>query len=407
MKICVIGLGYIGLPTATIFAQKGLEVLGVDTNPTIVDTINQAKTHIIEPELDKLVFESVKKGFLKASLKPDYADVFIICVPTPFKQNHQPNIEYIQQASKAIAKYLQKGNLVLLESTSPCGTTEKISHYLSTIREDLKFPHNNKQADIFVAYTPERVLPGSILKELVENDRIIGGITTQCTKKAIELYKIFVKGECIPTDAKTAEMTKLTENAFRDVNIAFANELSLICEEAGIDVYTLIKLANHHPRVNILKPSCGVGGHCIAVDPWFIISDFPKQSKLIKTAREVNDYKTHFVTQKITHRLLQKDYKKIAILGLSFKPDIDDLRESPAMKIAKTIITDAKREILIVEPHIKHLPQELSYPNVRLCTLKESLDESQLIIILVAHKAFLNLNIPTQEILDFVNIREV
>lgn len=404
MKVCMIGLGYIGLPTAAVLAKNGVEVLGVDINPSVVESINQGKVHIVEPDLDALVADCVQKGNLKASLEPQPADVFMICVPTPFKENHQPNTDYIQQATKAIAKYLQKGNLVLLESTSPVGTTIKISQWLEEARQDLRFPHNHENPDIFIAHVPERVLPGFIIKELVQNDRIIGGITPQCTQKAIELYRLFVQGKCIATDSKTAEMSKLTENAFRDVNIAFANELSLICEKAGIDVYSLISLANHHPRVNILKPGCGVGGHCIAVDPWVIVSDFPQESKLIKTAREVNDYKTQFVLEKIRKKSQDKNYSKIALLGLAFKPDIDDLRESPAMKIAQMLICDSKTEFFIVEPHIQTLPQSLAQPNAKLSTLQVALEESQLVIILVAHKAFLDIK-TSKEVLDFVNVK--
>lgn len=400
MKICVLGLGYIGLPTSAIFASCGAEVLGVDVNPKVIDTINQGKIHIVEQGLESLVSQVVQNGSFKASLKPECADVFIICVPTPFKENHQPNCDYIQSATLAIAPYLKRGNLVILESTSPVGTTQKIAQWLSAARSDLRFPQeSNDIADVFLAHCPERVLPGHILKELVGNDRIIGGITPQCTRKAIEVYQTFVQGKCIPTDSKTAEMTKLVENSFRDVNIAFANELSMICDKENIDVYELISLANHHPRVNILQPGCGVGGHCIAVDPWFIVADFP-EARLIKTAREVNDYKSEFVIEKILKKLQSDLSKRVACLGLSFKPNIDDLRESPALKIAESLARKFKNPLLIVEPHIERLPEKLS--NAKLCSLQEA-KKADLVVILVGHQEFMQADFKSLNVLDFAN----
>lgn len=403
MKVCVIGLGYIGLPTAAIFASCGVEVLGVDVNPKVIETINQGRIHIVEQGLESLVSKVVQNGSLKASLKPDYADVFIICVPTPFKENHQPNCDYIQSATLALAPYLKKDNIVILESTSPVGTTQKIAQWLSGARNDLRFPQNpSDTSDVFLAHCPERVLPGQILKELVENDRIVGGITPQCTAKAMEVYQTFVRGKCIPTDAKTAEMAKLVENSFRDVNIAFANELSIICDKANINVYELICLANHHPRVNILQPGCGVGGHCIAVDPWFVVADFP-EARLIKTAREVNDYKSEFVITKVLEKLQSDLSKKVACLGLSFKPNIDDLRESPALRIAESLAKKLKNPLLIVEPHIDRLPEELSH-NAKLCSLQEA-KKADLVIILVGHQEFMKTDFTSLNVLDFVNVK--
>ncbi|TQR28644.1 UDP-N-acetyl-D-mannosamine dehydrogenase [Campylobacter sp. MIT 99-7217] len=405
MQICVIGLGYIGLPTAAILASSGHKVVGVDVNQNVVDTINQGKIHIIESNLDILVKKVVEEQALKASLKPCPSDVFIVCVPTPFKAGYEPNLDYIKAAAKELARVLKKGDLVILESTSPVGTTQKLSKWLSEERKDLIFPHQDtKNSDIFIAYCPERVLPGKILEELVENDRIIGGITPQCTQKALELYRSFVKGKCLDTNAKTAEMVKLVENSSRDVQIAFANELSLLCDKADIDVYELIRLANHHPRVNILQPGCGVGGHCIAVDPWFLVYDFASEARLIKMAREVNDSKPLFVTQKIIHRAEVLKNKKIACLGLAFKPDIDDLRESPAVFIVSLLIQKGY-EVAVVEPNIKELPQSLK-EKCQLIALNEALKYEN-IALLVGHKEFKNLKLEDNEkILDFCGIEK-
>ncbi|EAK0793396.1 UDP-N-acetyl-D-mannosamine dehydrogenase [Campylobacter lari] len=393
-KVCVIGLGYIGLPTAAVFASRKVKVLGVDINQQVVDTINQGKIHIIEPELDILVHAVVRDGYLKAATLPDEADAFIIAVPTPFKgEDHEPNLDYIKAASKSVAKVLKKGNLVILESTSPVGATEQMAKWLADERPDLTFPHQiGEESDIKIAHCPERVLPGQVIRELVENDRIIGGMTQQCTEQAINLYKIFVQGECIKTNARTAEMAKLTENSFRDVNIAFANELSILCDKLDINVWELIKLANRHPRVNILQPGCGVGGHCIAVDPWFIVHQNPNEAKMIKTAREVNSDKPNFVIQKIKEKVKNLSQPKIACLGLAFKPDIDDLRESPALDIVIKLANDDANQILVVEPNIKQLPLKLQDKvNIKLVSLEEALNEANIVTVLVKHKEFIDM----------------
>ncbi len=403
-KICVMGLGYIGLPTAAIFASRKVKVLGVDINQQVVDTINQGKIHIVEPELDILVHTVVKDGYLKAAMLPEEADAFIIAVPTPFKgDNHEPNLDYIKAASKLVAKVLKKGNLVILESTSPVGTTEQMAKWLAEERHDLTFPHQNADIlDVNIAHCPERVLPGQIIRELVENDRIIGGVTQECTGRAVDLYKIFVQGECIKTNARTAEMAKLTENSFRDVNIAFANELSILCDKLDINVWELIKLANRHPRVNILQPGCGVGGHCIAVDPWFIVHQNPNEAKMIKIAREINDNKPKFVIEKIKEKIEDIFQPKIACLGLAFKPDIDDLRESPALDIVLELANEDVVQILVVEPNIKQLPLKLkAKKNVNLVSLNQALKEADVIAILVKHREFIDIR--SSKIIDFVN----
>lgn len=403
-KICVMGLGYIGLPTAAIFASRKVKVLGVDINQQVVDTINQGKIHIVEPELDILVHTVVKDGYLKAAMLPEEADAFIIAVPTPFKgDNHEPNLDYIKAASKLVAKVLKKGNLVILESTSPVGTTEQMAKWLAEERHDLTFPHQNADIlDVNIAHCPERVLPGQIIRELVENDRIIGGVTQECTGRAVDLYKIFVQGECIKTNARTAEMAKLTENSFRDVNIAFANELSILCDKLDINVWELIKLANRHPRVNILQPGCGVGGHCIAVDPWFIVHQNPNEAKMIKIAREINDNKPKFVIEKIKEKIEDIFQPKIACLGLAFKPDIDDLRESPALDIVLELANEDVVQILVVEPNIKQLPLKLkAKKNVNLVSLNQALKEADVIVILVKHREFIDIR--SSKIIDFVN----
>lgn len=391
-KISVIGLGYIGLPTAAILASRGIKVLGIDVNPKVVETINSGNIHIIEPELDAIVRTVVLSGNLRAITKPEAADALIIAVPTPFNENHKPDLTCVKTAARSIAPVLQKGNLVILESTSPVGTTEQLASWLAVERPDLQFPNQaGDDADIQIAYCPERVLPGRVLRELVENDRVIGGLTKLCAKRAMELYKIFVQGECVTTDARTAEMTKLTENAFRDVNIAFANELSMICEKLNINVWELIQLANRHPRVNILQPGPGVGGHCIAVDPWFIVSAAPEYAKLIQTAREVNDSKPHYVLTKIKEKTSRFKAPVIACLGLSFKADIDDLRESPSVEIVKELIAGNVGKILVVEPHIDILPSSLKSDadaDVELVNLENALTRSDIVVLLVNHKVF-------------------
>ena len=388
-KVSVIGLGYIGLPTAAVIASRGVDVVGVDVSQHAVDTINQGKIHIVEPDLDMLVQSAVTTGKLRATTEPEPADVFLIAVPTPFSDGHKPDLSYIEAAVKKMAPVLEKGNLIILESTSPVGTTEKISQWLSEIRADLSFPHQaSEQADIQVAHCPERVLPGYVIQELVTNDRVIGGLTPHCAEKAKALYQLFVKADCIITDARTAEMAKLTENSFRDVNIAFANELSMICEKLNINVWELIKLSNRHPRVNILNPGAGVGGHCIAVDPWFIVDSAPDEAQLIRTAREVNDRKPEFVINKI--RKVAEAFKqpKIALLGLAFKADIDDLRESPAVGIAEKVINESLGHVLIVEPHIKEIPDKLQANHVELVNLTEGISQANIIVSLTDHSVF-------------------
>lgn len=393
--ICVIGLGYIGLPTAATFAAHGVKVTGVDVNQHAVDLINQGKVHIVEPDLDALVRDVVAQQKLSAQLQPCEADAYIVAVPTPFKDNYEPDLKYIEAAAKALAPFLKTGNLVILESTSPVGATEQMAAWLSEARSDLTFPQTHgEQADILIAHCPERVLPGKVLQELISNDRIVGGMTPRCSQAAIDLYKVFVKGDCIETNARTAEMCKLTENSFRDVNIAFANELSIICDKLDINVWELIQLANRHPRVNILQPGPGVGGHCIAVDPWFIVSKTPEQARLIRTAREVNDSKPEWVIDQVKIKIaefLQANPEKtikdvtVACYGLAFKPDIDDLRESPALNITKKL-AEQGINILAVEPNIKKLPAELS-SNVKLILLHEY-TQADIHLILVDHKEF-------------------
>lgn len=397
--ISVIGLGYIGLPTAAMFASRKKKVIGVDINQLAVDTINRGEIHIIEPDLDMLVHAAVTEGYLRATITAEPADAFLIAVPTPFlinneKGSHEPDLSFIHAAALTIAPVLKKGNLVILESTSPVGATEQLTEWLAKERPDLSFPLNENtneknSADIFIAHCPERVLPGQVVRELVANDRVIGGINHESSLKAVELYQTFVRGECIITNARTAEMAKLTENASRDVSIAFANELSLICDELDINVWELIKLANRHPRVNILQPGPGVGGHCIAVDPWFIISKTPKLAPLIHAARKVNDAKPEWVVKKVeseVERFLTDHPHKIiedvtvACFGLAFKPDIDDLRESPALEITKTLNTK-KFNVIAVEPNIKKI-----HGNLKLVSIEEC--EADVYVLLVDHKSF-------------------
>lgn len=390
--ISILGLGYIGLPTAAVLANSGRLVIGVDINPRIVETINQGQVHIIEPELELAVQQAVEKGQFFATTEVQPADAFIIAVPTPLT-NNQPDISHIHSAVLAIAPVLRKGNLIILESTSPVETTEKMAKWLTEARPDLSFPIQNQiESDIYIAYCPERILPGKAMTELLENDRVIGGLSEKSTEQAVDLYQIFAKGQCLKTDARTAELCKLVENSFRDVNVAFANELSMICDELKINVWELIKLANHHPRVNILQPGAGVGGHCIAIDPWFIVSNSPKYSRLIRTAREVNDSKPHWVLEKVKQLLVEytiaKDCKPsevtIACLGLAFKPDIDDLRESPALMITQQISSWHRGSVLAVEPNI----QSLSLDNIELIDLNDALAQADILVLLVDHTPF-------------------
>ena len=397
--ISMIGLGYIGLPTATLFASRKKKVIGVDISQHAVDTINQGKIHIVEPELDMLVHSAVTEGYLRATTQPEPADAFLIAVPTPFTDGHKPDLSYIEAAAKSIAPVLAKGNLVILESTSPVGATEKLADWLAAARPDLTFPQQaGEEADIQIAYCPERVLPGTVVHELVANDRVIGGMTNKATEMASALYKTFVEGALVPTNARTAEMCKLTENSFRDVNIAFANELSMICDKLGIDVWELIALANRHPRVNILQPGCGVGGHCIAVDPWFIVDTTPNEARLIRTAREVNDHKPKWVLEKVKAAIADVLAKKagstmadikVACLGLAFKPDIDDLRESPAVEIAQHI-AQLGCQVLAVEPNIEVLPGKLKTVILSLNSLNDALMVADVVCVLVKHKPFID-----------------
>jgi len=391
-KICVIGLGYIGLPTAALLANRGYDVHGVDVVQSTVDIINRGKIHIVEPELDTFVKAAVNSGKLKADLKPCEADVFIIAVPTPFHEGFVPNIDYVVSATKAIAPFVKENDVVILESTSPVGTTDKVEEVLVTEGIDT--------SKLFIAHCPERVLPGHIMRELVENDRIVGGTTPEATQKAVEFYKTFVSGEVLSTDARTAEMAKLTENSFRDTNIAFANELSILCDKFDIDVWELISLTNRHPRVNVLQPGAGVGGHCIAVDPWFIVHAGGADAKIIRTAREVNTYKTEWSIEKIKNAALKFEAENgrkaiVACMGLAFKPDIDDLRESPALFITKRLIADGL-DVLAVEPNIK------TYKDIEIVNYKEAVDKADIVTFLVAHKEFKELNLECN--LDFCGV---
>jgi len=397
VEVVIVGLGYIGLPTAALIAKNKVQVHGVDINPSVVETINKGEIHIVEPELDKAVASAVKNGYLKAATEPEVANNYIIVVPTPFKGNHEPDISFVEAATKSIIPLLKQGDLYIIESTSPIGTTEKMMDLIFSIRPELK----NK---IYIAYCPERVLPGNVMYELVENDRVIGGVNQESTDKAVAFYSKYVKGDLHKTNARTAEMCKLVENSSRDVQIAFANELSLICDKADINVWELIKLANKHPRVNILQPGCGVGGHCIAVDPYFIISKFPKESKIISNAREINNYKSDWCVEKITSTALQFEIDNnrkptIALMGLAFKPNIDDLRQSPAKYIAQKVLDDSDGKYLIVEPNID------SYSIYKLTDYKEAIDKADIIVFLLAHDQFKNLILPIDKIvLDFCGI---
>ncbi len=391
--ISVIGLGYIGLPTAAVIASRGFDVIGVDVNADAVNTINAGQIHIVEPDLDIVVRSVVTTGKLRATTTAEPADVFMVAVPTPFKEDvtssHSPDLSYIEAAANMIAPVLAKGNLVILESTSPVGTTEKLAGWLKLARPDLTFPQDKGDAaDIKVAHCPERVLPGHVLTELVSNDRVIGGMSDACSQLAIQLYEKFVRGECIVTNARTAEMAKLTENSFRDVNIAFANELSVICDKLKINVWELVKLANRHPRVNILNPGPGVGGHCIAVDPWFIVDSCPEEAKIIKQARLTNDAKPHYVVEQICKAADEFKRPVIACLGLAFKADIDDLRESPALEIVKDLVAKGLGDIIAVEPNIKQLPASLAESGVTLSSLSDALDKANVVVVLVDHKQF-------------------
>ncbi|WP_350546429.1 UDP-N-acetyl-D-mannosamine dehydrogenase [Pseudoalteromonas sp. 5-MNA-CIBAN-0065] len=419
--ISVVGLGYIGLPTAAMFASRKVKVIGVDVNQHAVDTINRGEIHIVEPDLDMIVHAAVTEGYLKATTTPEPADAFLIAVPTPFKSTlnkesdsviPEPDLSYIKKASEAIAPVLKKGDLVILESTSPVGATEQMAVWLAAARPDLTFPgpessYTDTNIDVNVAHCPERVLPGHVVRELVENDRVIGGITAKCSARSVELYKTFVQGECVITNARTAEMAKLTENSCRDVQIAFANELSIICDKLDIDVWELISLANRHPRINILQPGPGVGGHCIAVDPWFIVSKTPEQAQMIHTARKVNDAKPEWVIGKVKLAIadfLQANPTKttkdvtVACYGLAFKPDIDDLRESPALNIAKQVAEIHSGTVIGVEPNIKELPASIT--SFKLSSIEKAEQSADVHLLLVDHKEFKNHAIKSEYLID-------
>jgi len=393
------GLGYIGLPTAAFAASKGLTILGVDINPSVVETINRGEIHIVEPHLGKLVKEVIQSGHLQASILPKVADAYFIVVPTPFKQNHRADISYVEAATRTVIPFLKTDDLFVIESTSPVMTTEKMATLIFKERPELK-------DKIYIAYCPERVLPGNVIYELEHNDRVIGGINPESTEKAGAFYSRFVKGTLHPTNARTAEMCKLTENSSRDVEIAFANELSMICDKAGINVWELISLANKHPRVKILQPGCGVGGHCIAVDPWFIVSDFPEQAQIIKRSRETNDYKADWCANQVleTCRELERKTGKdpvVACMGLAFKPDIDDLRESPAKYITSRIISESNAEVLVVEPNISQ------HKTFQLFDYREAYEKADIIVWLVAHTPFFNIPKSNSKIeLDFCGVRK-
>jgi UDP-N-acetyl-D-mannosaminuronic acid dehydrogenase len=394
-KICIIGLGYIGLPTASYLANRGYAVYGVDVNSDVVETINRGEIHIVEPELDAFVKSAVFSGRLKAGTRPKEADIFIIAVPTPFKGEFVPDIGYVLSATESIAPFVKTGDLIILESTSPVGTTQKVMETVYSLRPELT-------GTLFFSHAPERVLPGRIIQELSENDRIVGGIDDASTRLTKAFYETFVNGKVLATDAKTAEMSKLVENSYRDVNIAFANELSMICDGIKIDVRELIRLANHHPRVNILSPGTGVGGHCIAVDPYFIIHSDPVNSRIIKTAREINRHKTEWVVEKIRQsvaafREQNGREPSVALLGLAFKPDIDDLRESPALQVAMAVAAVAGVRVMAVEPNIK------SHALLPLMELEDALREADIVAVLVAHRQFKNLH-TDKSVLDFVGI---
>ena len=409
--VCVVGLGYIGLPTASTLATKGFSVHGVDVNDQIVTNLNEGKVLIYEPSLDIVVKSAVNSGNLRASTRPDSSDVFILAVPTPFKEGNAADLSFVEDAAENIAPLLEAGNLVILESTSPVGATEHVADIIRQARPDLTVSRRSNgvaaraESPVYVAHCPERVLPGDILREIVDNDRIVGGIDAQSTDAAVEFYSRFVSGELLATDSRTAELAKLVENAYRDINIAFANELSLISDRAGINVWDLIRLANHHPRVNIHHPGPGVGGHCIAIDPWFIVADYPDLARLVKTAREINDGKPHYVVNRVMEKTQRLRAPVVACLGLSYKPDIDDLRESPALEVVQHLVSKVEGKVFLVEPNISSLPEDLN-GEVTLVELDEALDEADIVVVLVAHREFRALNqsaLKDRILLDFVN----
>ena len=396
MKVCVLGLGYIGLPTAAVIARTGAQVLGVDVSPHVVETVNSGRVHIEEVDLDGLVSGVVARGSLRASTQIEAADVFVIAVPTPFGADHVPDIGYVLKAATAVATVLKPGDTVILESTSPVGTTEQVRDFIARLRPDLKVPGRaGEAADIAIAYCPERVLPGRILVELIDNDRVIGGITPRCARRALHFYRRFVRGACVTTTSRAAEMTKLTENAFRDVNIAFANELSQVAETLGVDVWEVIRLANRHPRVNILQPGPGVGGHCIAVDPWFLVHADPANTPLIRTARLVNDGKTDHVVAQAAALIEARPDAPVACLGLAFKANIDDFRESPALKVAQILARRFGERVRIVEPYARALPAAFDGTGATLIDIDTAIERCPIMIVLVDHDVFRS--VPVEE----------
>ena len=403
--VCVVGLGYIGLPTAATLASRGIDVIGVDINPRVVEAVNAAQTYFSEPDLDMLLRAATTLRKLRATAQPEPADAFVIAVPTPFREDRSPNLDYIDLAADAIAPVLVSGNVVILESTSPVGTTGRLADRLARLRPDLRFPptRHTEPLDVYVAHCPERVLPGRMVRELIENDRIVGGMTEACAEHAEAVYRVFLQAKVFRTDAATAELVKLVENASRDVNIAFANELSLICDQLGLNVWHVIELANRHPRVAILQPGPGVGGHCIAVDPWFIISSAPERTRLIRTAREVNDAKPKFVVSQIRERAERFKRPVVACLGLTYKPDVDDTRESPAIAIAAQLAHAGQDRILVADPNLTGLPEELApLPNVSFCETLEAVRQADIVALLVAHSLFRK--IPREELMRRVVI---
>ncbi|MBX3127603.1 MAG: UDP-N-acetyl-D-mannosamine dehydrogenase [Polyangiaceae bacterium] len=414
--VSVVGLGYIGLPTAAAFAARGVRVLGVDVNPQVVDVVNRAEVHIPEPELARVVRAAVREGCLRASGQPERSDAFLLAVPTPIAQDRSPDLSFVRTAASAVAPVLEAGNLVVLESTAPVGTTQQLAAWLAEARPDLTFPQQHgEQSAIAIAHCPERVLPGQILRELVHNDRVIGGMTPRCADAAATLYRIFARGELHLTDCRTAELSKLAENSYRDLNIAFANELSLLCDRLGIDVWKLIALANRHPRVEILRPGPGVGGHCIAVDPWFVVHAAPDLATLVRAARDVNDRKPLWVLDQVGNAIARQQRTHgrasrpvtVALLGLAFKPDVDDLRESPAVFIARRLAERDDVELCIVEPNITTLPPALT--DRRLVALDEALARAEVVVVLVGHREFGGLDralAPHQLVVDTVGLLE-
>jgi UDP-N-acetyl-D-mannosaminuronic acid dehydrogenase len=392
-KLGVVGLGYIGLPTAALFASRGIAVVGIDVDDDVVDTVNRGDIHIVEPGLDIAVRSAVSSGLLRASTRMEACDAFIIAVPTPFREGNVPDLSFVEAATQSLAPVLRSGTLVVLESTSPVGTTRAMAEHLQRLRPDLRLPVSGQtNENVCVAHCPERVLPGHVMRELTQNDRVVGGLTPRSTERAIAFYRLLVEGECVPTDAETAELVKLGENAFRDVNIAFANELSLICRRLGLSVWEVIRLANRHPRVNILRPGPGVGGHCIAVDPWFIVHSAPEVATLIRAARGVNDAKPGIVIEEVLSAAKAAHSPAIACMGLAFKPDIDDLRESPALAIVRELARTGIGQLLVVEPNIGALPASLAqFPNLVFTNAVDAVTRADIVVFLVNHKAFMEI----------------